>query len=72
MGFIPQITITEADEEFMILQNIVGTREIPMEKVPEISRFFERVETSKAGLSQRPKSIKEEKEDKMEQRKTLA
>lgn len=56
----------------MILQNIVGMREIPMEKVPEISRFFERVETSKAGLSQRPKSIKEEKEDKMEQRKTLA
>lgn len=43
-----------------------------MEKVPEISRFFERMETSKVGLSQRPKSIKEEKEDKMEQRETLA
>lgn len=43
-----------------------------MEKVPEISRFFERMETSKAGLSQRPKSIKEEKEDKMEQREILA
>jgi hypothetical protein len=39
----------------------MDAREIPMEKVPKTSRVFERMETSKARMSQRPKGIKEEK-----------